>query len=307
MKMRLLILGLLATLLTGCSLDDDRDECCYQIRLHYHETIDGEDQFERDIKSMQHLLYDSEGFFIRMIESTADNPQDVDISGLDNGEYTVITVANATEKTLFEDYEHISTFRLVHNARYTRTRSENEDYANSDELYWRKVTFTVDGTSKVIDCPLSNIHCHLHVTANWKGIPKQMGLWTLRLFHVHTEYMAGEVGLVIRERQHPVETNQRGNHRIDADTFNFELEGEFITFRWTNERLPKLQIWCEDESATTMMDLQKAFEEWGWYPDRAQVQDYWINLQIGDDGSVDMRASGEARVNDWIDGGTIGY
>lgn len=307
MGYRLLIFGLMATLLTSCSLYDERDDCCYQIRLHYHETIDGVDLYKQDIKSMQHLLFDSEGYFIRWIDSPADHSQDVDITGLDNGEYTVITVANATDKTLFEDYDHISTFRLVHNGHYTRTRSESEDYADSDKLYWHKVTFTVDGTSKVIDCPLSNLHCHLHVTANWKGVPKQSGLWTIRLFHVHTEYQAGNVGLEIRERQFPVETNKRGDYRKDADTFNFELEGVLTTFRWTNARLPKLQIWCDDEPATTMMDLAKAFDEWGWYPDRAQVQEYWIDLQIGDDGSVDMRASGEARVNDWIDGGTIGY
>lgn len=310
MNIRLLTFGLLATLLTGCSLEDDRDECRYQVRLHYHETVDGVDQFQQDIKSMRHLLFDSDGRFVQWLGSTQNGSQDVDIGGLGNGTYTVITVANATEKTLFEDYDNINTFRVVHNARYTRSRADDgdeSDYANTDELYWRKVTFTFDGTPQVVDCPLSNIHCHLHVRAEWKGVPKQSGLWTMRLYNVHTEYLAGETGLIINNRSHPVETDRTGTHRIESDTFNFELESEFVTFRWTNDEIPMLQIWCEDEPVTPLMDLKKAFDEWGWYPDRAQIQDYCIELLIGNDGTVDMRASGRANVGDWIDGGIIGY
>lgn len=309
MRFRLLIFGLLATLLTSCSLDDDRDECCYQVRLHFHETVDGVDMFPEDIKSMRHLLFDSEGRFIDWIGSTQKNSQDVDVSGLNNGSYTVITVANATDKTFFEDYDYISTFRLYHQDQFTRTRDGEKtiEYANTDELYWRKVEFTIDGTPQVIDCPLSNIHCHLHVRAEWKGVPQQSGLWTMRLYNVHTEYQAGETGLVIKDRLFPVETERCGTHRIEADTFNFELDGEFITFRWTNDEQPMLQIWCDEEPVTPLMDLEKAFQEWGWYPDRAQIQEYWIELLIDYDGSVEMRASGKMNVGDWINGGIIGY
>lgn len=306
-KLRLLILGLLATLLTGCSLEDERDECCYQIRLHYHETVDGVDLFQQDIKSMRHLLYDSEGRFVRWIDSPASHPQDVDISDLESGAYTVVTVANATDKTLFENYDQLSTFRLRHDGQYAGTRSEVTNHDNSDELYWHMVSFTIDNQPKVIDCPLANIHCHLHVRAEWKGLPQQNGRWTMRLFGVPTEFLAGEVGLVIRHISHPVMSMARTNHQVGTSNFNFELEAEFITCRWTNSDLPALQIWCDDEPASPLMDLEKAFQEWGWYPDRALIQDYWIELLIGNDGSVDMRAGGRANVSDWIDGGTIGY
>lgn len=303
-KLRLLILGLLSTLLTGCSLEDERDECCYQIRLHYHETVDGVDLFQQDIKSMRHLLYDSEGRFVRWIDSPASHPQDVDISDLESGAYTVVTVANATDKTLFENYDQLSTFRLIHNARY-QDSAKDDDYGNSDELYWHMTGFTINGSPQVIDCPLSNIHCHLHVRAAWKGVPRQVGQWTMRLYDVYTGYQTGEVGLTVRDRDFPAQVSAMCTQRVGTSVFNFELECEFITFRWTNEVLPTLQIWCDDEPVTKGMDLAKAFQEWGWYPDRAQIQEYWIDLTIHDDGSVDMRQGGSLGIRDWIDGGTI--
>ncbi len=306
MKQRwLLTLGLLATLLTSCSLDDDRDECCYQVRLYYHETVDGIDLYEQDVKSIRHLLYDSLGTFIREVFADYRTPQTVDIGDLDNGTYTVISVANATEKTLFEKMEDLSQFELVLNSQSTGTRSGSDIYDNADELYWSKVTFHINNTAQEIDCPLSNIHCHLHVRAEWKGVPKQVGRWTMRLFDVNMGYLAGSAGLTIREREFPTHTGYFADHMVVSSVFNFELECEFITFRWTNERLPILQIWCDDEPVTKMMDLEIAFQEWGWFPDRAQIQDYWIDLVISEDGSVEMRPGGSIGIHDWVDGGSI--
>ena len=299
-----ILLALLLTL-TGCSLEDERDECCYQARLIFHETIAGTDRFEDDIRTMRHFVFDDKGNYMQEVMSDPLNIREVSLTGLDDGPYTMLTIANSTGKTAFGDSVRLETF-MIFLAELAGTRQDTDTrlYGNTDELYWNRVDFTVDGESHVYYCPLSNIHCHLHVRAEWKGVPRQQGEWTMRLYGVSDAYQLGEEGLAIDEWHYPLQNDEYVSHAVTSSIFNFELEAEFITFRWSGDHMPSLQIWCDDEPSTKRMDLEKAFSEWGWNPDLTLVQDYWLDLTIGDDGSVDMRP-GNAKVNDWINGGTI--
>lgn len=306
MERRLWLTLLLATLLTSCALEDDREECCEQAILYFHETIAGTDRFEQDIHSLRHFVFDDKGNYIQEIMSNPKNIREVSLSGFDYGRYTMITVANSSERTRFEGLDCLRSFMLcLSDAARSRQQTDDTAYGNADELYWNRTVFTVDGENKTYYCPLSNLHCHLHVTASWKGVPRQRGLWTMRLYDVSTGYELGSVGLRIDEWEHPRQTGQFGDHRAVCSVFNFELDASFVTCRWSNRHVPTLQIWCGDEPVTRPMDLEKAFAEWGWYPDRTLVQEYWLELLIGDDGSVEMRQGGQANVHDWIDGGTI--
>ena len=75
--------------------------------------------------------------------------------------------------------------------------------------------------------------------------------------------------------------------------------------RYTNEVIPVLQLFHDDEPITRLVDLKRAFDWWGWYPSTTLVQDYWLQMEIDVDGTVRLNRWGRGRVLDWINGGTI--
>ena len=304
MRPRLLTYSLLVLLLTSC-LPDDSDDCCYQVLLRYHETVYGEDRFWSDIRQTRHLLYDARGRLVGEYSADANNRQQVLVLNVEDGRYTMVTVANATDRTIFENTEDLSRLTIRQAAPVTR-QTDDVQYGNGDELFFNRQSFEAGREPVEIDCELSNIHCHLHVKVQWKGLPTQSGRWTMRLYNVHTAYELATDGLTILDSNFPAYTAELASHQTDPSMFNFELEGEFITFRWTDEDIPQLQIFCDEEPVTGRMELEKAFQEWKWHPDLTQIQDYWLELLIDNAGEVDMRSGGKASVVDWQDGGTIG-
>ena len=165
MGYRLLIFGLMATLLTSCSLYDERDECCAQVTLHFQEMVSGRDCFSNDIYSLRHFLYDADGQFIKEVFSDRDDMQNLRLNELQDGNYTIVTLANSSEEhTLIEPAVSLEKMR-------TSLIGENEDgsFQNADQLYWNiQNVLVVRELQQHYKCDLSNIHCHLHVFVKWK-------------------------------------------------------------------------------------------------------------------------------------------
>ena len=315
-ELRLLILGLLATLLTSCSLDDDRDECC-GIRIHFDYFETGEDLFKQEIRFMRHFLFDGYGLFIKELSSNYD--QDIVLMDLEEGDYRLITIANSTDRTWLTDMqEKITTleeFQLRINT-LQQTREDDDEteetdgetdvnYGNADQLCYGNVTFTVgDEISQQLTSVLSNIHCHLHVFVYWKKQLPYGGQYTLKAYNVPSGYQLGDT-YDLADQVFPKETDTLVVHDKSEFPVNFELEFEIISMRYTNEVIPVLQLFHDDEPITRLVQLKRAFDWWGWYPSTTLVQDYWLQMEIDVDGTVRLNRWGRGRVLDWINGGTI--
>lgn len=66
---------------------------------------------------MRHFLFDSKGVFLKELQQSEVKPQELRISGLEPGNYTVVTVGNSTpDGTMFSTLEvgksHMSDFIL---------------------------------------------------------------------------------------------------------------------------------------------------------------------------------------------------
>ena len=324
MNIRLLILGLLATLLTGCSLEDDRDECC-GVTLHFRYMETGQDEFQSNIRSMRHFLFDSNGIFITEI-LVPQTTNKVLIQQIDNGQYTMITVANSTTvNTAFSELipreSLLSDFQLYLADSETRT-SENGLYDNADELFYNATVFTVTESDRDFYFEdLSNVHCHLHVYLYWHKLPDYRGTFTMKLFDVPADFSLSpdsmmrvktltdddslEPSLGNSVQLVPVQMERLIDHQIEVMPYNFKLMGEFITHRWTNKSIPILQVFNGDDAVTRQIPLKEVFDNWNISPDSDPVQDYWLEIEVYPDGTSYVGKYMSGKVNGWIDGGKI--
>ena len=257
---------------------------------------------EESISNMRWLVFDAEGNFVRELDMTKNHRQLFKQEEMPDGQYTVVNITNASGRTLFDNIETLEDLKI-----WADTQQPGGWYSNVDCLFWQMENFTLaEGRSEQVTLPLANIHCHLHVHVSWQGLPRQSGNWTMRLYDVNVNYYIGRYGVTIGGLRHPELGKKTGEHRISVEPFNFELDGEFVVYRWTDSHVPRLQIWCNDEEASPMIPLADVFEDWHWSPDHTLSQDYWLNVVINNDGSADISVGGRGRIADWVDGGTLG-
>ena len=325
MRHRLLILGLLATLLIGCSLYDERDECC-GVTLHFRYMETGQDVFKDHIRTMRHFLFDGEGLFLReIVVSKTENK--LFMQDIDDGLYTMITIANPTTANtalthLEERVSRLEDFSLaLAEGDETRTCVDSY-YDNADELFYNATQFEVTPEDRDFYFEdLSNTHCHLHVYLYWKKLPDYRGSFTMRLYDVPADFAlspdsmrrvmwpADEPSLIPTAgntvQMVPRQMNRLVNHEVEVQPYNFKLMGELITHRWTDDHIPVLQVFNDEQKVTARIILSQVFQKWGISPDADPVQDYWIEIEVYPDGTSHVGRYVGGKVNDWVDGGTI--
>lgn len=299
---RLLPLLIVPVLLAACQKELIYDDLSMvkEVKLSY-ETL-GTQAYKLSVDSLRWLLFDASGRYLQELQMTDHQRQYFDRSDLPDGDYTVVCVANATAKAFIYN-EKLSLDDLM---LWVNTRQEGGWYANIDQLYWQMARFTLAPGKEVIELPLVDIHCHLHVRLWWQGVPQGSGEYTLRLYDVPVGCYLGRTGSVLAGYQHPLLAEEYGEHRIEVEPYNFIISGEFITLRWTDGHMPSLQLWCGDEAASPLISLYDIFDEWHWSPDRTMAQDYWLNIEVLTDGSVNVSVGGNSRITDWQNGGIIG-
>lgn len=295
--------ALLTVLLAACQKElvyEDYGEV-KEVKLSYTEpsTL----QYHQDIDSIRWLLFDGEGRFYQELHMDHCQRQYFDRSDLPDGDYTVVCLANATDRSFLDN----SALTLDSLTLWADTRRDDGSYDNIDCLFWTMQRFRMGDGIHVVECPMVDIHCHLHVRLWWRGVPTRTdGAYTLRLFDVPLSCKAGTMAYNIGGLPHPDLGETLGEHRIAVEPYNFIISGEFVTMRWTDDYMPSLQLWCGDEPATPLIDLYQVFSEWHWSPDHTIAQDYWLNIEVGLDGSVEVSVGGKGRIVDWQDGGVIG-
>ena len=312
-------------LFTSCSTLDERDECCEEIRLIYRYIPGLEDEYPDHIREIHHYLFDGEGLYVRELRQTSPHSQQVVLRSLAVGKYTVLTLANRSDRfsnfpKLVEGETRLSDLSLT--ALYDTYREPKD----GDPLYWNiREVVSERFAHTTYYCDLSNIHCHLLVRVVWGDIfPPGEGDYRLELdllpetYDLHRPVRNGlytwqgpgvdpALSGSSKERSyHEFPTNRGASGRIVAPVtlFGHELRHTFRSLRYTEEQIPTLRIYYNGQLYRKELDLTRFFRDQGLKPDHDPVQDYKIVVQINKDNILIFLRTG-SRVVDWQDGGSI--
>lgn len=311
----------------GCSTLDERDECCEAVTLIYRYVPTTKDEYRDHIREIRHYLFDAHGVFLREITQTSPHSQRIFLLSLPVGRYSVLTLANASDRysELPEMREGVTRLEeLTLAARYgTYTRS-----GDGDPLFWNLRDFEARRDERhTYYCDLSNIHCRLYVRVVWKnGFPPSGAEdYRLELDALPTVYRlcrpvhnglltyrkrGGDLfpqgGSTLEQSWHefPVNGGAEGKITLPVSLFNNELKCTFLSLRYTNTQQPTLRIYHRGRLYRKELDLSLFFRDQGIRPDGDPVQDYKIVVEIGKS-SIKVYYYTGSRIVDWQDGGSF--
>ena len=305
--------------LSSCSLEDSRDLCCdtgnvmrYTYRPH------GLEEFNQNIHTMRHFLFDKSGYFVRELNPGEDlQYQPLDLS---EGEYMMVSIGNMKDKNTVVPSEPADSH--IRDIRIETSRicdSEKLSYANSDEIFWGISRFDVDCRGNISDhddykrysdytfpvTEMNNIHCHLNVKVEWANMPRFYGDYEMELIGVPMSYpldptlayLAGGFTVPVGESV--------AYHRLSVPLEGYELYGEFVTLRFSNENIPTLCILYKNTLVGPDIDLKRAFSTWGWRPSEIHEQEYSILVRLFADDRAEVMPLFKGEVSDWINGGVF--
>lgn len=305
-------LGLLAALWiapAACDLEDDRDICCEGLVMEYTYLPYGEEAFPQYIQSLRHYLFDEQGGYLGEVPPGR-NIMRQPLS-LEAGSYTMVSVGNVSEQTLCTcaPQQGLESFELEVQQHFEQ---QEEALCNGDQLYWGVKEFAVDETPgrqarQRMVTQMNNIHCHLEVKVVWNNMPEHIGDYLMELCGVPADYsLCPDRCMQVGKFVVPAHAGELRTHKLRVPLKSQELHAEFVTLRYTDEQIPVLKLWFGNKKVITDIDLARAFNQWGWKPDRLHVQKYRIQIRIFGNGTVEVTPWIDASVDDWEDGGTFG-
>lgn len=297
----LLTTALLLLSVTGCAIDDDRDVCCGNICMETKYLPYGVEELTTYIHSLRHFLFDANGAYMYEIPSGTDL-HTLRFS-LPSGQYTMLTIGNSEQMLAFRAEDHTLNSLVME---LTDTTPSGK-YLNADELYWDVCPMEVDETRRnSFVTYMNNIHSHLHVKVTWNNMPEDVGDYRMELQQVPIGYTLGPDGVYrVGDKIIPLNTDTLATYVRRTPLKAQEMQDEFITVRYTRDRIPVFRLWFGDKAVTSPIDLSRAFNTWGWNPEATAVQDYRIQLTLFANGTVEVRPWIDADVEDWQNGGTF--
>lgn len=306
-----ILLMLLLTFMSGCSLEDERDVCCGLTILNYRYVRHTKDEYKEFVQQMRHFLFDKNGIYVREVKQSESNPQKLVLKNIKPGDYTMLTVGNMTPNhtalsALVEGNTTLSDMEL------TLAKELSSPYPNGDQLFWNTRHFNASNLKRQeYMCDLANIHCHLFVRVSWEDLPEQEGDYTMLINNVEQKYYLNPTRQdsikITNEVTHtfPRHANELVTHSIVVPMKGLELNGEFITLRYKDDKIPLFQLFKDGTAITKVIDLAPIFQTWGWFPNKHPEQIYKIHIQVKKSGGVVIRQEIDGSVIDWEDGGSI--
>ena len=294
----------------GCSKESARTTATGYV-MEYSYAPYGIEEFAGHIRSLRHYLFDASGIYLGEVAPSEDPA--LQPLELDPGTYTMVTLGNATDRTVCEGAEHgLDAFCLRVGG---RTGASAECAA--DDLYWGTCRFTVEagGTAR-FTTSMKSIHARLDVRIMWDNVPTgSTDEYTIELSGVPVRCSLspgsatrGLTAVHIPTEDENLESGEEpvpGLYRLSTSLRAQQLTGEFTTLRYGSGTVPTLQVFEGEEAVTGPLALERAFEEWGWDPEAAPDQSYKVDMKIMGDGSVEVNQWKDASVEDWNQGGTF--
>lgn len=184
------LLVLFVTVMTqaGCTVTDERDECCEELVLHFRYSKGAIDELPRYIHSMSYFFFDGDGILRQRLDR---REGEGDLSTLrlkrvDAGRYRVIAVGNAVGATRFEGVKtgesRVGDFLLSLEHRFTAGsgaagsvpgadsgEKRSGAMGDGDPLYYGSRTYEVEPVTRFQEVlvDMSNVHCRFIATIRW--------------------------------------------------------------------------------------------------------------------------------------------
>ena len=289
--------------MTGCAIEDDRDDCCGNVLMEYQYLPYGVDEFTMYIHSLRHFLFDSEGRFVYEITDEDGDLQRQRLS-LSEGDYTLLTLGNADQPLAFDASDQtLNTLQME-----LTQRTSSGEYLNADELYWGLCNMHIAGRGEQhFVTYMNNIHCHLQVRVLWYNMPGDVGDYRMELSQVPVGYkLSPRDTYTVDDKVMPSNNGVLRTYVRTTPLKAQELQDEFVTLRYNDDTIPYFQLWFGEKAVTGLIDLSRAFRTWGWRPEATAVQEYRIQMTIFSDGTVEVKPWMATDVEDWQDGGSFG-
>lgn len=261
-------------ILSGCDIDSGTNKICtYNVRIE-NEYVFPEDAGR--IQSVRDYLFDSNGILRDVSDRNKDALQHREIQ-LGEGDYTLVSWANMG-KASQANAEIVGETRLADMFLSVDAPSKYAGYSqNSEKLYFGTLKFRVEQTG-VSHCTLlmRRAYASLKMTIKWaqtEQIPEHRENFNLRLLRVHSKYVFGDpFSLTELENTNfavPMKTNEAG-----------ELEGELVSYRYSNKTRQLLRLYNGDTPVTGELDLTPLFEKLTINLDTAFRQDYKGSIEL---------------------------
>lgn len=293
--------------LPGCNVYDLNDLCCAERDvMHFKLEYDGRDYFSEQIHSMRYLVFGEDGKFVCKLEAEDGQLNRVKLDSLDYGRYTMLAVANLDDYGWFEGEAGKGLDELCF---YAEKRFHNtQALDNGDPIYWGVGSFErVAGMTNSYVTYMSDIYASLKVRVDWEGVPGSSSDCYFQLEGVDEGYsLSPSRATSIGEQLFPAFVGQKRSVVVQVPLRQLSLDVSILSLRYTDSSLPRLHLWQDGVEIIHSISLEQVFQSWGWFADRAQVQDYGLHLLIKMDGSVVITPYVSVGVSDWVDGGTFG-
>ena len=307
------IYGMLALMLTACSFGDEPSPCPYNVRMEYwYAGSSAENALPTYVDNIRQYLFDEEGNLLAGTTLRGDS-----ITGwnadLKDGTYTRVVWGNlgeegkeATTVTTKSDYNmNEMTLSAI-------TSGVPPGYrGNTARLYYGTSTFTLkDGITERQRVYLSHAHAALNITVRWRTAEKPPldGTWRMRLKGIPALYdFTGGTEQTVPSGNGSYTIPRSGKTITYHETraamnYDYEVTGEFVTYRYTAGTHELWSLWCDGEQVIGDLDLHLFFSKLPMNMDLNMEQEFDLLITVYENEIIVTQST----ASDWAEGGSIG-
>lgn len=309
-----MICSILAAMLSGCSFGDEPSVCPYNVRMEYwYAGSSTENTLPTYVDNLRQYLFDAKGNLLATITLKGDSVAGWN-GNLPDGNYTLVLwgnlsdESNANETIQIQNENDMNMNEMTLSAQQTGIPPGYR--GNTSRLYYGTTAFTLqNGATRRRRVYLSHAHAVLSVTVRWMtGEPPADGIFRMRLKGIPAVYgFTGgyEATIPSGDGQYiiPRITGGITYHETRAAlSYDGEVIGEFVTFRYTASTHQLWSLWKDGEQIVKDLDLNLFFNKQSVNMDTNMEQEFDLLVSVYDDKIIVTQAT----ASDWDEGGTIG-
>ena len=309
-----MICSILAAMLSGCSFGDEPSVCPYNVRMEYwYAGSSTENTLPTYVDKLRQYLFDAKGNLLATITLKGDSVAGWN-GNLPDGDYTLVLwgnlsdESNANETIQIQNENDMNMNEMTLSAQQTGIPPGYR--GNTSRLYYGTTTFTLqNGATRRRRVYLSHAHAVLSVTVRWMtGEPPADGIFRMRLKGIPAVYGftgGNEATIPSGDGQYiiPRITGGITYHETRAAlSYDGEVIGEFVTFRYTASTHQLWSLWKDGEQIVKDLDLNLFFNKQSVNMDTNMEQEFDLLVSVYDDKIIVTQAT----ASDWDEGGTIG-
>ena len=309
-----MICSILAAMLSGCSFGDEPFVCPYNVRMEYwYAGSSTENTLPTYVDNLRQYLFDAKGNLLATITLKGDSVAGWN-GNLPDGDYTLVLwgnlsdESNANETIQIQNENDMNMNEMTLSAQQTGIPPGYR--GNTSRLYYGPTAFTLqNGATRRRRVYLSHAHAVLSVTVRWMtGEPPADGIFRMRLKGIPAVYGftgGNEATIPSGDGQYiiPRITGGITYHETRAAlSYDGEVIGEFVTFRYTASTHQLWSLWKDGEQIVKDLDLNLFFNKQSVNMDTNMEQEFDLLVSVYDDKIIVTQAT----ASDWDEGGTIG-